>query len=141
MSLIERQFSAFFSSYVSAGSKKIGYLGNRFTVQLDTPLTVPRDSLYASLEVVSAKVWNSSPNISPEIGNNHIYFSYGGNNYDIENPEGLYGIEELNASMSIFFVQNALPSSDIPDTLDLFEITEDGARRKSLLNSILPVLQ
>jgi hypothetical protein len=130
MSLIERQFSAFFSSAVSSGSTRVGTLGNRFTVQLNTPLTVPRDSLYASLEVVSAKVWNSSPNISPDIGNNHIHFSYGGSDYDIENPEGLYGIEELNASMSIFFVQNGLPSSDIPDTLDLFEITEDGATQK-----------
>jgi len=130
MSLIERQFSAFFSSAVSSGSTKVGTLGNRFTVQLNTPLTVPRDSLYASLEVVSAKVWNSSPNISPGIGNNHIHFSYGGSDYDIENPEGLYGIEELNAAMSIFFVQNGLPSSDIPDVLDLFEITEDGATQK-----------
>jgi hypothetical protein len=130
MSLIERQFSAFFNSAVNSGSTKVGKLGNRFTVQLNTPLSVPRDSLYASLEVVSAKVWNTSPNISPEIGNNHIFFSYNGSNYDIENPEGLYGIEELNASMSIFFVQNGLPSSDVPDTLDLFEITEDGATQK-----------
>ena len=90
MSLIERQFSAFFNSALSSGSTKTNNLGNRFSVQLNTPLTIPRDSLYASLEVVSAKVWNVSPNVSSAIGNNHMFFSYGGQEYDLEFPDGLY---------------------------------------------------
>jgi len=119
MSLIERQFSAFFNSSVSSGSTKIGNLGNRFQVQLNTPLTIPGSSLYASLEVVSAKVWNVSPNISTTIGNNHLFFSYGGNTHDVKFPDGLYGIEEINIFLNIYFGQDdSLPN-------DLFELGEN----------------
>jgi len=124
MSLIERQFSAFFNSAVSSGSIKTGSLGNRFSVQLNTPLTIPRDSLYASLEVVSAKVWNVSPNISDDIGNNHLFFSYAGQEYDVDFPNGLYGIDEVNMFLTIYFGQNAV----LPN--DLFELEENGATQK-----------
>ena len=124
MSLIERQFSAFFNSALSSGSAKTNNLGNRFSVQLNTPLTIPRDSLYASLEVVSAKVWNVSPNVSSAIGNNHMFFSYGGQEYDLEFPDGLYGIDEMNMFFNIYFGQNpTLPN-------DLFELEENGATQK-----------
>jgi hypothetical protein len=125
MSLIERQFSAFFNSAVSAGSSKTSSLGNRFSVQLNTPLTIPRDSLYASLEVVSAKVWNVSPNISSDIGNNHLFFSYGGTEYDVEFPDGLYGISEMNMYLSIFFGQDSM----LPK--DLFDLEENSATQKA----------
>jgi hypothetical protein len=124
MALIERQFSAFFNSAVYSGSIKTGSLGNRFSVQLNTPLTIPRDSLYASLEVVSAKVWNVSPNISNDIRNNHLFFNYGGKEYDIELPDGLYGIDELNMFLKIYFGRNAV----LPN--DLFELEENGATQK-----------
>ena len=124
MSLIERQFSAFFSSAEGSGSTKTNSLGNRFSVQLNTPLTIPRDSLYASLEVVSAKVWNVSPNISADIGNNHLFFSYGGQEYDLEFPDGLFGIDEMNLFFNIYFGQN----STLPN--DLFELEENGATQK-----------
>ena len=124
MSLIERQFSAFFNSALSSGSTKTNNLGNRFSVQLNTPLTIPRDSLYASLEVVSAKVWNVSPNVSSAIGNNHMFFSYGGQEYDLEFPDGLYGIDEMNMFFNIYFGRNpTLPN-------DLFELEENGATQK-----------
>jgi hypothetical protein len=124
MSLIERQFSAFFNSAVSSGSIKTNDLGNRFSVQLNTPLTIPRDSLYASLEVVSAKVWNVSPNIAANIGNNHLVFTYAGQEYDIEFPDGLYGIAEVNMLLKIYFGKNSV----LPN--DLFELEENGATQK-----------
>lgn len=125
MSLIERQFCAFFNSDALSGSIQTNDLGNRFSVQLDTPLTIPRDSLYASLEVVSAKVWNVSPNISSSIGNNHFYFNYGGQQYDMELPDGLYGIAEMNMFFEIYFGKNeSLPN-------DLFELEENKATQKA----------
>lgn len=125
MSLIERQFCAFFNSDAQSGSIQTNDLGNRFSVQLDTPLTIPRDSLYASLEVVSAKVWNVSPNISSSIGNNHFYFTYGGQEYDMELPDGLYGIAEMNMFFEIYFGKNeSLPN-------DLFELEENSATQKA----------
>jgi hypothetical protein len=125
MSLIERQFCAFFNSDVQSGSTQTNDLGNRFSVQLNTPLTIPRDSLYASVEVVSAKVWNVSPNISSSVGNNHLFFSYGGQDYDLEFPDGLYGIAEMNMFFEIYFGQD----SGLPN--DLFELEENGATQKA----------
>jgi hypothetical protein len=121
---IEKQFSAFFSSATSQGSIKTNSLGNRFAVQLNTPLSVPSSSVYASLEVVSAKVWNSSPNISVVIGNNRLYFNYQGNAYDVVLPDGLYGIDEMNLFMDIYFSGDAV----LPN--DLFSFEENGATQK-----------
>jgi hypothetical protein len=121
---IEKQFSAFFSSASGLGSSKTNGLGNRFSVQLNTPLTIPRLSVYASLEVVSAKVWNSSPNISEVIGNNRIYFDYQGVSYDVVFPDGLYGIDEMNMFMTIYFSNDSV----LPN--DLFVFEESGATQK-----------
>jgi hypothetical protein len=99
-------------------------LGNRFNVQLNSPITIPQDSVYASLEVVSAKVWNVSPNISAGIGNNHLYFVYQGVDYDVEIPDGLYGIEELNLFIKIYFSNDAV----LPN--DLLVLEENGAIQK-----------
>jgi hypothetical protein len=124
MSLIEKQFSAFFNSSVASGSVKIGSLGNRFQVQLDSPLTIPADSLYASLEVVSTKIWNVSPNISTTIGNNQLYFSYAGYNFNIQFPDGLYGVDEINKHISIYFNEYiSLPN-------DLFLFSENQSTQK-----------
>ena len=124
MSLIEKQFSAFFNSSTASGSVKIGSLGNRFQVQLDTPLSIPADSLYASLEVVSTKIWNVSPNISTTIGNNQLYFSYAGYNFNIQFPDGLYSVDELNKYISIYFNEyTPLPN-------DLFLFSENQSTQK-----------
>ena len=124
MSLIEKQFSAFFNSSVSSGSVKIGNLGNRFQVQLETPFAIPSDSIYASLEVVSTKVWNVSPNISALIGNNKLYFTYAGYNFTIQFPDGLYGIDELNKHLSIYFNDSVI----LPN--DLFLFSENPSTQK-----------
>jgi hypothetical protein len=124
MTTIEKQFSAFFSSAKGTGSTQTNKLGNRFSVQLDTPLTIPRRSVYATLEVVSAKVWNVSPNISETIRNNRLYFTYQGNDYDVVLPDGLYGIDEMNMFMEIYFSNTAV----LPN--DLFVFEENGATQK-----------
>jgi hypothetical protein len=120
---IERQFSAFFSSAVGRGSVK-NSLGNRFSVELSTPLSIPQKTVYASLEVVRAKVWNSSPNISADIGNNHVHFSYNGVTYNAVLPDGLYGRDEMNVFMTIYFSNDA----ELPN--DLFSFEENGATQK-----------
>jgi hypothetical protein len=66
-----------------------------------------------------------SPNISASLGNNHLFISYGGQEYDVEFPDGLYGIDEMNMYLSIYFGQrNGLPN-------DLFEIEENKATQKA----------
>ena len=119
MSLLEKQFSAFFNS---AGASKIGSLGNRFEVALNTPLHIPSSCIYATLEVITAKVWNTSPNVSSLIGNNHLYFSYEGIPHDIEFPDGIWNTEQMNLFIETYFVYHNLK--------DLFEIVNNDATQR-----------
>jgi hypothetical protein len=120
MALLEKQFSAFFNS---AGSSKLGNLGNRFEVALSTPLTIPPTCIYATLEVISAKVWNTSPNISNAIGNNHLHFSYLGTPYDIEFADGIWNTEQMNLFITTYFVYHGIKD-------DLFEIVNNDATQR-----------
>jgi hypothetical protein len=111
MPLVELQDSYFFNSSPTSGATPLGNLGNKFKVTLSNPITLPVHALYASLEVVSARVWYTSPNISAEIGNNHLRFSYNGQSYDITLEDGSYGVEELDDVLSKYFVGAGLSSN------------------------------
>lgn len=139
MSLLEKQFSAFFNS---AGANKIGTLGNHFQVQLQTPLQIPGSCVYATLEVVSAKVWNTSPNISEGIGNNHLVFTYLGKEYDLIFPDGLWGTKEFNLYLEYFFLHHGLKETvgtEIENVL--FVVVEnDATQRVSIQFNVLGVV-
>jgi hypothetical protein len=138
MSLLERQFPVFFNSDPKSGSTQIGTLGNRFQVQLQNPMSIPGNCVYATLEVVSAKVWNSTPNISEHIGNNHLHFSckmpkigvdplpttYGElKSYDVVFEDGLWDLDDMNAWLEYTFIRNELPK-------DLFVIVDNNSTQK-----------
>ena len=123
MTLIKKQISYFFNSSEASGAVKIGNLGNRFRISLDSPFKVPASAKYATLHVPTAAVWNNSPNISALIGNNKLYFSYGGTPYVISIADGLYGVSDLDSLCSIFFTNQGLPT-------DLFEISSNDSTQK-----------
>ena len=123
MNLVKKEISYFFNSAEKAGAVKIGNLGNRFLISLNSPIRVPQGAIYATLHVPSAKIWNSSPNLSEQIGNNKMYFSYDGLNYVITIPDGLYGVADLDSLFGIFFTNNGLPS-------DLFELSSNDSTQK-----------
>lgn len=97
MSILERQESFFFNSDPTSGAVKIGTLGNNFYVSLDSPITVPKNALYATLEVVQASIWNTSPNISAQNQNNKFHITVDGQAEEITIPDGLYGVSELES--------------------------------------------
>lgn len=139
MSILEKQFSAFFNS---AGSTKLGYLGNQFQVQLNTPLSIPATCIYATLEVVSAKVWNTSPNISEAIGNNHLFFTFKGMGYDLVFPDGLWGTKEFNLYLEYFFLRNSLYVVESPtETQNILFVVEenDATQRVSIQFNVLGI--
>jgi hypothetical protein len=123
MPLIKKEISYYFNSAVEAGAIKIGSLGNQFKISLDSPIHVPMSAKYATLHVPTAAVWNNSPNISAAIGNNKIYFSYGGTPYVIQIADGLYGVSDIDSLCSAFFTNNTLPA-------DLFEISSNDSTQK-----------
>jgi hypothetical protein len=106
--LLEKQVSYYFNSAESAGAVKIGTLGNIFEIQLNNPIQIPRDAIECTLEVPESSIWNTSPNISAEIGNNLLTFTQGATPYSITIPDGLYGVEDLNSTFRIFFQDNGL---------------------------------
>jgi len=123
MNLVQKEDSYFFNSAEEAGAVKIGNLGNQFQISLNNPIRVPQGAIYATLHVPSAKVWNNSANLSEQIGNNKMYFSYDGLNYVITIPDGLYGVSDLDSLFGVFFTNNGLPD-------DLFEISSNDATQK-----------
>lgn len=134
MSVIEHSHSLFFNSNPASGAVSLGNEGDKFMVQLFNPMSIPKECLYATVEVVSAKVWNTSPNIHEMYKNNELYFSYSGSDYNITFPNGLYGIEELNEYLTIKFDEMGLPINEEQAngniTKILFEIVENESIQK-----------
>jgi hypothetical protein len=123
MTLIKKELSYFFNSAEASGAVRIGNLGNKFRISLNTPIHIPATAKYATLHVPTAAVWNNSPNISAVIGNNKLYFSYLATPYVIPIADGLYGVESLDSLFGIFFTNNSLPK-------DLFELSSNDSTQK-----------
>ena len=123
MSIQEFNLPIYFNSSAETGSTPVGNLGNEFSVQLITPIMIPRAAITATLEVSNCTIWNSSPNISSLIKNNKMYFTYLNVDYESTFPDGLYADYDMNSFMSIFFGKNNLPTN-------LFVITSSTATQK-----------
>ena len=125
MSIQEYNFPIFFNSSPESGAIPVGALGNEFSVQLNSPIVVPRNAINCTVEISSASIWNSSPNIADYIGNNKIYFTYLTVNHVILIPNGLYGAEDLDSLVSIYFSTHGMSR--------LFEISSNEATQRVVL--------
>jgi hypothetical protein len=95
MPLIPKTQAFFFSSNVLAGATQVSAGGDRFAVQLDTPLHIPSDAVGVSLSVTQASIWNNAFNVSAEIGNNTFAYQYLGNPFSAVIPDGQYNVSDL----------------------------------------------
>ena len=125
MSIQEYNFPIFFNSSAETGALPVGILGNEFSVQLNNPIVVPRNAINCTVEISSASIWNSSPNIADYIGNNKIYFTYLSVPHIIQIPNGLYGSEDIDSLIGIYFSTNGLPR--------LFEISSNEATQRVII--------
>lgn len=125
MGVFEERISHFFKSS-GEGVQRIQKdgvdLGNEFRVTLRTPLSIPSIAQFATLEVVSAQVWNTSPNISALNGNNHFYI----NDEDIVIIDGLYGVSELNNYLQQKFEEVGLSQ-------DILTLSGDSSTQKIVI--------
>ena len=126
MSILERSSSYFFNSAEEAGAQKIGTNGNRFNIQLLDGISIPERALYATLEVTSAQIWNTSPNISAGANNDKFYISYNGTPFTITIADGLYGIAELESYLQREFITLGLPQ-------DLISLSGDDSTQRSVI--------
>lgn len=100
-----------FTSDPNNGAQSVSSDGSRFSVNLDSPISIPQGVIDCNIDVIAASIWNVSPNISPLFQNNLFYFQYQTINYLITIQEGLYSLTQLNGYISRYFVNNGLPKN------------------------------
>ena len=106
--------SFFFSSDTEAGAQNVSSDGTRFSVQLADPIAIPDGALACELGVVTASIWNNSPNIGPGLGpagvdDNKCQYTTStapAGTYIITLPTGLYSLAAISSYMSSRFVNN-----------------------------------
>jgi len=126
MSLVPFEQSYIFSSDEKNGAQNVNNDGNEFSVNLNDPLSIPKNAINCTLEVVSGAIWYVQPNVSEEIKNNNIHFTHNAAPFAWVIPDGLYALSDLNAYLSREFVAEGLPD-------DLFVFSGDSATQKSIL--------
>ena len=84
----------------SRGASQVTPSKDQFSVTLQPPLHLPRSAYNVYIQVTSASVWNTSPNIITGV-NDRIYTRVGGENPWLEFviPQGQYGVDDLNTAI------------------------------------------
>ena len=131
MSVIEdKQLSYTFSSNTSTGAQNIQNNGASFSVALNSPIYIPKGTVDCTVEVLQAAVWNVSPNIAAEFGNNRLRFAYNEISYTFVIPDGLYSLTDLNTTISRLLANAGLPRN-------LFLLSGDQSTQKTVITYTL----
>ena len=125
---IERKVTYIFSSDPAKGATNIQLQGSVFTVTLQYPLSLPKGTLYSTLEVHSASIWYVTPNISTARQNNYLEVNIGATVYPLTIPDGLYNFPQLVNALSIGFNSN-YPTA-IYRWVDMFSFDADNATQR-----------
>jgi len=123
--LVPKSQAFFFSSDTTSGARNVSTDGSKFTIYLDTPISLPQAAMNATVEVSQASIWNVSYNISADFANNNFNF-VSGIAYDLTIPDGLYSLSGLNAYLATQFVNLGFPAN-------LIVISGDDATQKTIL--------
>jgi hypothetical protein len=160
MTLVQKDLTYFFSSSTALGAQNKDNNGARFQIQLDRPITVPVNAVDVNIEVTSANIWFTSPNIDAIYQNNLLYLEYddGVNSGSIvlTIPKGLYSVNSLNQTVEHLLNDVLIPGSAGYFPCDSILFTSDPATQKiklqfgnlylsmltdqALLNNIAPTL-
>ena len=127
--LIPKSFSYFFTSSQNLNNqaKNVSSDGSSFSVQLASPIQIPRGAVACTLEVTQASVWNNMFNISAQIGNNQFRYDPAGAGYTtLTIPDGQYSLSALNDVLAAHFVAEALDE-------DYIQIGADEPTQKAVL--------
>jgi hypothetical protein len=124
--IVKKQICYTFSSNTATGAQNIQNNGASFSVALNSPIYVPNGTVDCTVEVLQAAVWNTSPNIAADFGNNKLTFSYAESVYNFTIPDGLYGVKDLNTNISRLLANAGLPSN-------LFLLSGDDSTQKTII--------
>ena len=73
--VINKVWSGFFNSNPLSGSTNQSADGSQFSVNMNTPLKILASAISCRMAVLSASIWNTSPNVSPLFKNNLFRYS------------------------------------------------------------------
>lgn len=96
MTLVEYQQSYIFSSDEALGAVNKTSDGSTFTVNFNSPLSIPRKAVACTVELIGSTIWYNTPNISALIGNNVFRYIVSATPESFVIPDGLYSISALN---------------------------------------------
>lgn len=133
-SLLKKSLTFFVSSDPDTGAANVSADGSEFALALNHPIMIPANALSCNLRVIQAAIWNTSPNLSADFGNNVFNFTTNHSGlpvvYNIVLPDGLYSLSGLGAYLSTQFVNNGLPSN-------LITLSGDDATQQTVLTFLV----
>jgi hypothetical protein len=124
--IVDKQLSYTFSSNTSTGAQNVQNDGASFSVALNSPIYIPKGTVDCTIEVIQASVWNVSPNIAAEFGNNLLNFTYNEVPYEFVIPDGLYSLTDLNTTISRLLANAFLPGN-------LFLLSGDQSTQETVI--------
>jgi hypothetical protein len=133
--MIKEEVSFIVSSDPEAGAINRNVDGNQFEVQLDEPLSLPKDAVNVNLSVQEATVWWVVPNIIEGV-NDKIYI-FGDDDqaipvpqlFTVTVPQGLYSGPELNTAILSGLEQLGARTNPSP----LINLGEDSATQRVII--------
>ena len=125
MSLVEYQESYIFNSATNSGAVNKSVDGSTFTVNFNTPLSIPREAVAATVELIGARIWYNTANISASLGSNQFRYIIAGVPKVFPIPDGLYTLAGLNDLISRELVIAGFAANAIV-------LTGDSATQKSV---------
>jgi len=125
---IERKITYIFSSDPANGASNIQQNGSVFNVTMQYPISLPKGTQYATMEVHSASIWYVTPNISAARNNNYLEVNIGLNVYPLTISDGLYNFPQLVNALAIAFNSNY--SVAAYRWADMFSFDADNATQR-----------
>ena len=88
--MLKREMTYIFSSDPINGAYARSPNGDQFSVNLYNPIQVPRNCKYCTIQLLSANVWYTTPNIAVVYDNDMFVFFDGTTTHTIQIDKGLY---------------------------------------------------
>lgn len=103
--MITYQVPLILSSSTENGAVNKNSQGSYFEINLDRGIEIPKKAKYCWIEVQSAEIWNTSPNILTGV-NDKLYYEDAMGVFTMTIPQGLYSIDLLNLEISRQLVES-----------------------------------
>lgn len=99
--MLKREMTYIFSSDPKNGAFARSVNGDQFSINLYNPIQVPRNCKYCTIQLLSANVWYTTPNIAVVYDNDIFVFFDGTTTHTIQIDKGLYDLGALYNALQV----------------------------------------